>query len=425
MEKLKRKILSCLLTPVNSARGVAMMMALFVMMILTFLATEVAFRTGVENNIAVQGISRLRAYYAAKAGVELSLFRILLYKKAMASFGEQLGENKSMLDPIWRFPFMWPPVLPDEVSGVDKSQIQAAVKESKMDATYAVTIESEGGKIDVNDLGSDSEAMVKATKNQLLQIFQVELESNEKFSEKYRTFNFEELVLHMIDWVDENEESLVGGAERNYYQDARSEFIPPNAPFKTLDELHMVATMTDEIFQVLSRQVTVFGSKGVNVNYSDKYVLKSLDIQMTDEVVSKVIERRNSPDKGGPFRNQDDFLDFLGGQGVRTDNFNPAGIPLTFDAELNFRIKSVGQYGGVARTIEVVTYDFDNIKERYIEILTKAEEDKKKGDAGESGEESKTKTGDDAKSDSKEKSKSTKKLNAPKGRPTVVYWYEN
>ncbi|MCC7405613.1 MAG: general secretion pathway protein GspK [Bdellovibrionales bacterium] len=424
MAKLKKRILSCLLTPVSSARGVAMMMALFVMMILTFLATEVAFRTGVENNIAVQGISRLRAYYAAKAGIELSLFRILLYKKAMASFGEQLGENKSMLDPIWKFPFMWPPVLPDEVSGVDKSQIQAAVKESKMDATYSVTIESEGGKIDINDLGADSEAMVKATRNQLLQIFQVELESNEKFAETYRTFNFEDLVNHIIDWVDENDESLVGGAERNYYPDSKSEFVPPNSPFKTLDELHMVATMTDKIFQVLAKQITVYGSKGVNVNYSDKYVLKSLDIQMTDEVVAKVIERRNSPDKGGPFRNQDDFLDFLGSQGVRTDSFNPAGIPLTFDAELNFRIKAVGQYGGVVRSIEVVTYDFDNIKERYIDILTKAEEEKKEG-AGEKADEAKDKTPDDGKSDKDEKSKKSKKLNAPKGRPTVVYWYEN
>ncbi|MCB0364344.1 MAG: general secretion pathway protein GspK [Bdellovibrionaceae bacterium] len=399
-----------------------MMMALFVMMILTFLATEVAFRTGIENNIAVQGISRLRAYYAAKAGLELSLFRILLYKKAMASFGEQLGENKSMLDPIWQFPFVWPPVLPDEISGVDKSQIQAAVKESKMDASYAVTIESEGGKIDINDLGSDSEALVKATKDQILQIFQVEVENNEQFAEKYGTFNFEDLVHHMIDWVDENSESLVGGDERNYYQDVRSEFIPPNAPFKTLNELHMVAEMTDDLYQVLARQVTVYGSKGVNVNYSDKHVLKSLDVQMTDEVVTKVIERRSSPQEGGPFRNYDDFLDFLGTQGVRTDSFNPAGIPLVFDAELNFRIKSVGSYGRVTREIEVVTYDFDNIKERYIDILTKAEEEKK----GEGGGDPGTANKGDGKSDDKGKTTPTaKKLNAPKGRPTVVYWYEN
>ncbi|MCB0384477.1 MAG: general secretion pathway protein GspK [Bdellovibrionales bacterium] len=422
MKKVRQSLRQRLLAPITNTRGVAMMMALFVMMILTFLATEVAFRTGIENNIAVQGISRLRAYYAAKAGLELSLFRILLYKKAMASFGEQLGENKSMLDPIWQFPFVWPPVLPEELSGVDKSQIQSAVKESKMDASYAVTIESEGGKIDINDLGSDSEALVKATKDQILQIFQVEVENNENFSEKYGTFNFEDLVNHMIDWVDENSESLVGGDERNYYQDVRSEFIPPNAPFKTLNELHMVAEMTDDLYQVLARQVTVYGSKGVNVNYSDKHVLKSLDVQMTDEVVTKVIERRNSPQEGGPFRNYDDFLDFLGSQGVRTDSFNPAGIPLTFDAELNFRIKSVGQYGRVTREIEVVTYDFDNIKERYIDILTKAEEEKK-GD-GDGGSDTKDK-GDDKSGDKGKTATTAKKLNAPKGRPTVVYWYEN
>ncbi len=99
--------------------------------------------------------------------------------------------------------------------------------------------------------------------------------------------------------------------------------------------------MTDEIYQVLAKRVTVYGSKGVNVNYSDKEVLKSLDIQMTDEIVDKIITRRSSPEEGGPFRNQEDFLEFLDTVGVRTDSFNPAGILLAFDAELK---KTPGWY---------------------------------------------------------------------------------
>ena len=415
------KIRSNLARPLDNSRGIAMMMAIFVMTILTFLAVEVAFRTNVEYNISAQGISRVRAYYAAKAAIELSLFRIHLYKKAMASFGDQLGDNKFMLDPIWQFPFMWPPVLPDEISGVDKSQIQDAVKESTMKASYAVTIESEGGKIDVNDLGSDSEEMVKATKLQILQIFKSEVEGNEKFADRYGSFKFEELVNNMADWVDENEVSLNGGDEKGYYSDIRSEFIPPNAPFKTMKEILMVHEMTDELFQVLSKRITVYGSKGININYSDKPVLRSLDPQVTEEVADEIIKRRSSPDEGGPFRNQEDFFSFIEALGVRTASFNEAQIPLTFDAELNFRIKATGQFGRVTRDIEVVTYDFDNIKERYIEILTKAEEDKKDpNDPDPTPPTPPTTTDPPPKTTPK-----GKKLNAPKGRPTIVYWNEN
>ncbi len=416
-----------ILTPLSNSRGVALMMAIFIMTILTFLAVEVSYRTSIENNIATQGVSRIRAYYAARAAIELSLFRIHLYKKALAAFGDQLGEARFMLDPLWQFPFMWPPVLPDEIHGVDKAQIESVVKESSMKASYSVAIESEGGRIDVNDLGADSKELVKATRQQILQVFQAEVDSNEKFAKRYGSFNFEELVNNMIDWVDDDSQSLNGGAEKGYYPDFKSDAAPPSAPFKTLKEMHMVAGMTDELFEVLARRVTVYGSKGINVNYSAKEVLKSLDPQLTDEIVDKIMNRRSNSNEGGPFQSTDDFYKFIESLGVRTASFNPAKIPLTFDAELNFRIRATGVFGRVSRDIEVVTFDFDNIKERYIEILTKAEKDEAEsgGSGGQSGGEPTPDKSEEKPKPPDEKKPTKAKLNAPKGRPTIVYWNEN
>jgi general secretion pathway protein K len=419
-----------ILTPLSNSRGVALMMAIFIMTILTFLAVEVSYRTSIENNIASQGVSRIRAYYAARAAIELSLFRIHLYKKALAAFGDKLGQAQYMLDPLWQFPFMWPPVLPDEIHGVDKAQIESVVKESSMKASYSVAIESEGGRIDVNDLGADSKELVKATRQQILQVFQAEVDSNEKFAKRYGSFNFEELVNNMIDWVDDDSQSLNGGAEKGYYPDFKSDAVPPSAPFKTLKEMHMVAGMTDELFEVLAKRVTVYGSKGINVNYSVKEVLKSLDPQLTDEIVDKIIKRRSNSNEGGPFQSTDDFYKFIESLGVRTASFNPAKIPLTFDAELNFRIRATGIFGRVSRDIEVVTFDFDNIKERYIEILTKAEKDEKTGGdhEAESGNgEGKAPVKNENGTDPPDKNNPAKKtkLNAPKGRPAIVYWNEN
>jgi general secretion pathway protein K len=62
------------------------MMAIFATSLMIFLAVEVSYDTSVEYLVASQQVNRLKAYYAAKAGVEMSLLRILIYKKAMAQF---------------------------------------------------------------------------------------------------------------------------------------------------------------------------------------------------------------------------------------------------------------------------------------------------------------------------------------------------
>ena len=57
-----------------------------------------------------------------------SLLRIMLYKQAMAAMGDTLGANKNMLDPIWNFPFMWPPIAPSggKTTEVDKDMLKDA-----------------------------------------------------------------------------------------------------------------------------------------------------------------------------------------------------------------------------------------------------------------------------------------------------------
>ena len=295
-------------------------------------------------------------------------------------------------------------------------------QESDLKATYITTIESEGGKIDINDLGSDIESLRKATQAQILQIFAREIENNETFNDKYRNFNFSELVNNIIDWVDENKESLNGGDERSYYQDFLedhpSEMIPPNRPLKTLKELHMIAGMNDDFYRLLESKVTTFGIKGINVNYANAEIFKALDPLINDEIAQKIIERRNDPNEG-LFKNEDDFVGFLGTL-INTNQFNEAQIPLLFDTVYNFRIRSTGEFAKASREITVVTFDFDNLTGRMAELLDKQDESSGEG---------KKPDDDPAKPPPKtpdpnaKPSPPAKKVN-PKGRPRIVYWQE-
>ncbi len=396
----------------SNEKGMALLITLFAMTLMTFIAMEVGYDTQVDYIVAKQQVDRLRARYAAKSGAELSLLRLMLYRQVVGALGNNPMIPKQMLDPIWAFPFMWPPTaMGAKITEVDKSVLNDVIEESFMTAQYAATITPEGGRLDINDLGSPSKGLKKSMIAQLVKVFTSEVEHNEAFAEKHRGENFEELVNNIADYIDEDKESLNGGDEGDPYRDIGESGLqmPPNRGLRTIDELHQVGGMTDEFYDMLAGRLTVFGTKGINVNYADKQTLLALDKTMTDEAVDKLIARRNNPKEGGPFKSEADLFGFLTPFSVDVKAIQESKLPLLFDQEFNFRITSTGVSGNVRREITVITYDFPNLAARYADMIQK-EKDLANGlpGGGLSGG-----TGGAA------------QIKAAKGRPTVVSWEEN
>lgn len=410
--------------------GVALLIALFAMTLMTFIAVEVSYDTSVDYVVAAQQVNRLRAYYAAKSGIEISLLRLMLYKQVMSTVGASLGPNKSMLDPIWNFPFMWPPTLAGtgKATEVDKDILKEAVDESLMQGvSYATTITPEGGKIDINDLGSDIEALKKAMIQRVLKIFQSEMEHNEDFKRKYSNVRFEEVVNNIADYIDEDKESLNGGDETAGYRDLEDHDIqmPPNRPLRTLDELHQVALMKDDFYNLLKDKVTVFGTKGININYSNKEILMTIDPSMTNEAVDKIIARRNDMKLGGPFKDNKDLFGYIQPYGVDVKAIEDSKIPLLYDMEFNFRVTSTGLSANVKREITAVVYDYQNLTPRFAQML---EEQWKKNhpDPGNVGNQTTSGAAPAAGNQQQQQGAGqNQQIQFTKGRPTVVYWEEN
>jgi general secretion pathway protein K len=356
-------------------KGIALLLAMFCVMIMAFLAVELSFDTSVEYILSSKEYHRTKAYEAAKAGVELSLLRIQLFKNITQQFGDQLKGQENILQMIWNLPFTWPPSVPTDTSIVDKDQIQGAVGDSFMDAHYAAQITAEGSKIDINDLDSLSGSLREATKQQLVRIFQQRMENDEDpWVIKNKNFDYEALINNLQDWVDEDSISLNGGDEKSRYPDADKDAqIPPNRPFLTMDELKMVDGMTPDVFEMLLPQVTVYGIKGININQAAAEILKSIDPMITDEVANLIITRRTNIEKGGPFKDEKDFLGFIG---ANEERFNPSKIPLYFGNEYNFRIKVIGEYQNVTREIIAIVYDVNAVRDQMITILDKDAADK-------------------------------------------------
>jgi general secretion pathway protein K len=420
--------------PLRSQRGIALLIALFALTLMIFIATEVSYDTAVEYVVASQQVKRVKAYYAAKAGLELSLLRIQLYKQAMVSLGDTLGPQKSMLDLIWQFPMSWPPTVPDKMSvtTVDKDMMKTSVDESLMDAQYATTISPESGKLNINNLASEVKTLRDSTRAEILKIFDTKVRTDDTFRNKYSATNWEELVNNITDWISSDTASANGGDKASRYskmdlKDTNRDFIPPGKPFKTLDELHMVAGLTDDFYKLLEPRITVYGIDGINVNYAGKEMLMSLDPSFTEEAFNAVEKRRNDPKEGGPFPGGDDcqktFLAFLSPYGVNVQAITDSKIVLLCDPEYNFHVTSTGLYQKAKREITVITYDLDNLPSRLAAALNA--QDGQGTQAGPSASPPVTQPPAPGQPAAAAPAAAQKaKMKAPKGRPTVVYWEE-
>lgn len=357
-------------SPLKNNRGSAILYSVFLMTLLLYIALEIAKDSLIEYQSAVNAVKRVQAYYAAKSCTQISLLRIKAYQQASASLGKSIPDP-TILDLLWQFPMSWPMVLPTEMSDTNKDDIKNVTKQSTFKHQFSSQITSESGKIDINDLSSPSEGIRNKTREQILSLFASKLKDESPFSKKYANFRFNDLVNDIMDWVDADKVRIDGGSgENSIYTEMRSDYIPPNQPFKTKEELHMVRGMTDEIYELLAPAITLYGGKGINVNYADKPTLMALDPQMNDEVVEQILRRRNDPTLGGPFKDEQDFFSFIGGFGINSNNFNESRVPLYFDFEINFNISCIGIVGNVSREITSIVYDFQKVQSRLKSSLT-------------------------------------------------------
>ena len=370
----------------KNQRGVALFTALVGILLMVVLAVEFSKEAIIEYRSASNAVHRLQAYYAAKAGVELSLLRIKLFKSAMAKVGDSLGDQKSLLDQIWQMPFQWPPELPVEASKSLEDQIQETTKQSLMKSSYVTVIEPEGQKINLPLVLSPSQKISDFIKEQLFRVFSGKLENDPGFQDRYDENSIRTLIHNIIDWMDEDDVSLNGGAESNYYEGKEPSLWPPQRIFYSLGEMRLVAGMNEELFSILKDQVTLYGVQGVEINFLSKEVFLSLHPEMTEETYE---DFELYKEQNGHFIDLESFLSFLEDQGFELEELKASNLPLIFDSPANFRIYSTGISRNFSQSIEAVVVDKDSLKRQFIKGFKahylKEEKTKKKTSSTSSG----------------------------------------
>jgi general secretion pathway protein K len=103
------------------------------------------------------------------------------------------------------------------------------------------------------------------------------------------------LVDAIRDWIDEDEDTSLTGAESRYYKGLNPPYMPRNGKIATLSELQWVKGMKPEIYEKILPFITIDSSGQVNLNTASKPVLVALGI--SSDLCKKIMDYRKGRDQ--------------------------------------------------------------------------------------------------------------------------------
>lgn len=334
----------------SDSSGIALFMVLAAISLLTVLVAEFTYVAQVNQTIAYGALDEAKAHYLAKSGLKLSLLRLKAYQQVKTLIqnmgggkGGMPGVPRGMIEKIWNFPFFYP--IPSNIPGMsrtDKDNIDKFQKESGLDGKFSAIIESESSRFNLNFIlpgyapiatpsPSPSPSSVPApgpspspspTPNPTASptpfdpetaraslatlvgtILNQKFEADPDFAASYRDLRLDDLVDNIAAWADRNYERRTTSN--------RDKILMKKGPFYALSELHMLANVDDDIYNLLSPALTVSPTGGINVNTIGEVTLKALVPQMVKEEVTEFFKFRDSEESDNLFKAPEDFMNYL------------------------------------------------------------------------------------------------------------------
>ncbi|WP_437714661.1 type II secretion system protein GspK [Sorangium sp. So ce448] len=304
-------------------RGVALVMVLGAITVLTVFLTELQEETSTELSAALADRDALRAEYYAKSAVNLSRMLIASEPSVSTAIGPMLaivGIRGKFQVPVWKFTDMFLGPFNAQLAAGEGSAAPPAEAAGEGSAAagknlgltgggrFELKIVDEDSKINVNraadDVGGISDQI--AIGNQLLSLMS-DAQYNTLFEERDGDGQFSDratICSALIDWADPGDQTFAcdatsnapssTGAEDSFYQTVGLPYQRKNAPFDSVDELRLIRGMNDDFWATFvdpdpgnpdKRVLTVWGSRKQKVNVSSANALTLLRLTCTADFV--------------------------------------------------------------------------------------------------------------------------------------------
>lgn len=284
-------------------RGVAVVLVLGALTILTVMLTDFQDETSAELGSALSARDSMKAEYAARSAIQLS--RLLIaseptIRKALAPLFMLMGGGAPQI-PVWEFA--------DQVLGAFNDKDGQA----KFSTLASVSLEKgkklgmEGAGFDIDILDEDSKINLNAASRDALTQTRVAAQLlglmappqyDPLFTNRDGDGQYSDRLTvcgAILDWIDFNQDiatcdlrGLLGpstGVEDSFYQLLDPPYYRKNAPLDSIEELHMVRGMSDDFWSTFidpdpenprKRNVTVWGQGKINVNTANPMTILAL-----------------------------------------------------------------------------------------------------------------------------------------------------
>ncbi len=359
----------------SGERGVALVMVLGAIAIMIVMLAEFQDDAGAEFAAATAARDSVQAEYFARSAVNLS--RLLVAAEPTM---------RAAIKPLFMLMKRTPPQLPvweyaDRILGAfnDKEAGQDFFALSGLDSSrgknlglqggrFEVVIVDEDSKINVNMGASNEIAHLRLAKELMGRMAPIQY--NPLFEQRDATGNYNDrlaICSALIDWADSDQQLYScdltsspssNAVEDGWYQLLAKPYKRKNAPYDSLEELHMVRGVTDDFWSTFvdpepdnpkKREMTVWGQGTINVNTANPLTLFAIYCSgapqatlCTDpnqlQVFVMGVMMAQGISMGAPlFGSPNEFIATMKGQGTLGPLLTTIGMkPITFQSEGDF-----------------------------------------------------------------------------------------
>jgi hypothetical protein len=320
-----------------SQKGIALLMVLSTIVILTAIMVDFSFETAI-NKIKVYNLEdRGQAKLNAKAGLNFAMIRLKLYKEGFNLINKNGASStvpQSRLNIIWNFPFVYPIPIASNMNQIQQEALKDFAESAILRGQMNVTITNISNKISLNLLQANLKTekfdengerippaqsvdeaneydIHKALFTSLENKIRLKSETDDVFYTRYSGLDPEQLVGMLKFFISDplKYEGMFKNEAMNEYE--LLGITPKQASYWSVSELYMSPLWSDELIDLIKNEFSVHGGVYIDLNTITDGMLRLLIPAITPDEIRDFFEFRDDPEVPRDFNKLEDFKSYI------------------------------------------------------------------------------------------------------------------
>ncbi len=394
-------------------QGVAMLMVISTITLLSLLMFSFKFETTVNKIKAFNTTGKYQARLNAESGLHLSLIQLEIYQNILNYLNENPNLRSAvpaeLINMVWNQPLPLNLEIIEGMGLLEKSAIEEVKEGLLMEGEINTNISSYANKINLNSMiltsakeyrdlfkkkfgGNTQNPQANPNANQgtanpndpndpndpqnqkpdqfkeletrlkelIENAINRKMENDEDFRSQYSGIDIDELIANIKYYLLDEGEDIGPLSTQVQSEFEKAGITPKHAPMTSLSEMNLLPAWNDELIELVKNEITVHGKMVINVNTISDAWLNLIAPDMTEENIKTFRqEKQENPDL---LFNSDEELKryFLDKDWIVESDFDDkitilknAGIVFGIESEL-FQITSTGVFQNAKYTINAI-----------------------------------------------------------------------